>query len=202
MRVRMKNLGNKIFDGLSNNSFGINIDEFYINIDEFYCTKRWEVHVQDGVGTQILTASNCNDESLDCNITIPDISTTPPPPQTTPTPPVSTSFTASTPYFKDRDPFDIRTNFSTFMILIDKQKYVDYAVDNGITFLLFRSQTISDSNNMVLGFGACGPINPNLSGQEVLVGFGGIGFIDGETYTIVIEDVFGETYSVKYVHRD
>lgn len=191
----MKNLGNKIFGGLSNNSFGI-------NIDEFYCTKTWEVVVQDGAGTQILTASNCNDESLDCNITPPDISTTPPPPQTTPTPPVSTSFTASTPYHKSRDPNDILVNFSTYIVLIEQQKYVDYARDNGLTFLLFVSKKIRDSDNFVLGFGTCGPIYPNLKGQEVLVGFGTIGFIDGETYTIIFEDVFGETYSVKYVHRD
>lgn len=192
----MKNLGNKIFGDLTNNSFGI-------NIEEFYCPKRWEVVVQDGVGSPILQATNCNDEALDCSITSP--STTMPPSITTTTlpPSDSASFDITPPYFYEKSPGNYY--FETFLTLYNQSKYISYANDHGVSFLMFEAKFFNSDNQLVFN-SILGPVDPNKSGQvSYFGGAGGAGgifnLIEGETYTIIAEDVFGDRHSVQYTHR-
>jgi hypothetical protein len=191
----MKDLGNKIFGGLSNNSFGI-------NIEQFYCRNVWEVVIQDGAGSPILQATSCNDEALDCSITFP--STTIPPSITTTTlpPSDSASFDITPPHFYLIPPSGYR--FETFLRLFSPSKYISYANDNDVSFLMFQVQLLNPKNqpiNFILV-----NIDPNKSEQVAYFSptdpFNfSTDLIDGETYTIIVEDVFGDRYSVQYTHR-
>lgn len=58
----------------SNKIFGasqINLKDYYV------CTERWEIVIQDGAGTQLMKATNCDDSQMNCNqILAPDYTPT------------------------------------------------------------------------------------------------------------------------------
>lgn len=58
----------------SNKIFGasqINLKDYYV------CTERWEIVIQDGAGTQLMKATNCDDSQMNCNeIIAPDYTPT------------------------------------------------------------------------------------------------------------------------------